>query len=853
MRAAHPHLKVLLAIGGWNEGSEKYSNLAANPERRQAFVTNALDFIKQYGFDGLDLDWEYPTQRGGKPADRENFVALVRELSQVFRKNNLLLTSAIGAGKDTIDAAYDVKALSKYLDFLHIMCYDYNGSWDGKIGPNAPLTSRDFLNVEYSIEHLLELGAPASKLVLGLPFYGRTFVSTIAKARLGDTADKVGFPGPATKENGFMGYNEVCEELKRNPSDWTLEWDSTASEMVAIKSNGSTSQVVVYDSTRSIANKVRFAVRQKLAGLMVWSVDTDDFNGLCAPEDDTYKDFGDRNHVALSIPAAVTGKYPLLKTISNAIIVASDELTQENVIPHEPDEVPAAGGTATGPSGATLASVSSSLLRNNIMMLPMDRLRGLGCLLLLSLVLLLLAGSGSGALVTDHDRVVTCYISTWAVYRTGSASYPLDSFDPTLCTHAIYAFAGLNEAKNTIKSLDAWQDLKDNYGKGGYEKLTKMRAAHPHLKVLLAVGGRNDGSLKYSNLAANPARRQAFVTNALDFIKQHAFDGLDLNWVYPTLHGGKPADRENFVALVRELSQEFRKNNLLLTAAIGAVKETIDSAFNVRELSNYLDLLHIVCYDYNGSWDGKIGPNAPLTSSDFRNVEYSIQYLLELGAPASKLVLGLPFYGRTFVSPMAQARLGDIANKVGFPGPATKESGFMGYNEVCQELKRNQSDWTLEWDPTASEMVAIKSKGTKSQVIVYDSTRSIANKVRFAVRQKLAGLMVWSVDTDDFNGLCAPEQDTYKDFYNSNSVALSIPLVTGKYPLLKTISNAITVASDKTSVERRLPQRITIVPQPNKVPEVRGATKKPSGVIGHRFELIPGQVVVIRGVDARRL
>lgn len=68
-------------------------------------------------------------------------------------------------------------------------------------------------------------------------------------------------------------------------------------------------------------------------------------------------------------------------------------------------------------------------------------------------------------------------------------------------------------------ATDAWQDLKDNYGKGGYEKLTGMRAAHPHLKVLLAIGGWNEGSEKYSNLAANPERRQAFVKNALDFVK----------------------------------------------------------------------------------------------------------------------------------------------------------------------------------------------------------------------------------------------------------------------------------------------------------------------------------------------
>uniref|UniRef100_A0A1Y9HEQ4 GH18 domain-containing protein n=1 Tax=Anopheles funestus TaxID=62324 RepID=A0A1Y9HEQ4_ANOFN len=453
----------------------------------------------------------------------------------------------------------------------------------------------------------------------------------------------------------------------------------------------------------------------------------------------------------------------------------------------------------------------------------MDRLPGLGCLTLLSLVLLLHIGSGSGAIVTDHDRVVTCYISTWAVYRTGTASYPLDSFDPTLCTHAIYAFAGLDEAKNAIKSLDAWQDLKDNYGKGGYEKLTAMRATHPHLKVLLAIGGWNEGSEKYSNLAANPERRQAFVKNALDFIKQYGFDGLDLDWEYPTQRGGKPADRENFVALVRELSQVFRKNNLLLTSAIGAGKDTIDAAYDVKALSKYLDFLHIMCYDYNGSWDGKIGPNAPLTSRDFLNVEYSIEHLLELGAPASKLVLGLPFYGRTFVSTIAKARLGDTADKVGFPGPATKENGFMGYNEVCEELKRNPSDWTLEWDSTASEMVATKSNGSMSQVVVYDSTRSIANKVRFAIRQKLAGLMVWSVDTDDFNGLCAPEEETYKDFGEQNRVALSIPpAVSGKYPLLKTISNAIVVASDELTQENVIPH------EPDEA-LATGSTTGPSG------------------------
>lgn len=287
----------------------------------------------------MDLDWEYPTQRGGKPFDRENFVSLVKELSQLFKRNNLLLTSAIGAGKDTIDAAYDIKNLSKYLDFLHIMCYDYNGSWNKKIGPNAPLQSRDVLNVEFTIEHLLALGAPSNKIVMGLPFYGRTFVTESKQARIGDDSDDKGFAGPSTNENGFMGYNEVCEALKANPDNWTVTWDSKAAEAIATLPDGDKTKVVIYDNTRSMANKVRYAIRQNLGGLMIWSVDTDDFNGVCNPEKGTFDDFGDRDKIKLNIPPPVQEKYKLLRTVNDAIVVAIDELNQENEISDLPDDV----------------------------------------------------------------------------------------------------------------------------------------------------------------------------------------------------------------------------------------------------------------------------------------------------------------------------------------------------------------------------------------------------------------------------------------------------------------------------------------------------------------------------------
>lgn len=65
-----------------------------------------------------------------------------------------------------------------------------------------------------------------------------------------------------------------------------------------------------------------------------------------------------------------------------------------------------------------------------------------------------------------HDRVVTCYVSSWATYRTGHGKFSVEDIDPSICTHLIYAFAGLNSTSSTIRSLDPYNDLEENYGKG---------------------------------------------------------------------------------------------------------------------------------------------------------------------------------------------------------------------------------------------------------------------------------------------------------------------------------------------------------------------------------------------------
>ena len=128
-------VQVTLAIGGWNEGSEKYSVMAASPQHRystvqystaqyspqhrRTFARSALGFIRRHNFDGLDLDWEYPGKRGGTAADKRNFISLVAELRAAFQEEGFLLTAAIGAAKGTIDVSYDVPNMYKYLDFVN--------------------------------------------------------------------------------------------------------------------------------------------------------------------------------------------------------------------------------------------------------------------------------------------------------------------------------------------------------------------------------------------------------------------------------------------------------------------------------------------------------------------------------------------------------------------------------------------------------------------------------------------------------------------------------------------------------------------------------------------------------------
>ena len=179
------------------------------------------------------------------------------------------------------------------------MCYDYHGKWDKYTGHNAPLQARpqdnpldQIFTLAYTFAYMKEMGAIFKKTVMGVPFYGRSYrLLTPSKNALGAPTKEESFQGPYTREDGFLGYNEVCEEQMDKDHPWTYKWEENIKAPYMFRGD----RWVSFDDEKSLRLKANFAFDEGLAGVMVWSIDTDDFNGVCGT------------------------KYPLLRSLNRAL------------------------------------------------------------------------------------------------------------------------------------------------------------------------------------------------------------------------------------------------------------------------------------------------------------------------------------------------------------------------------------------------------------------------------------------------------------------------------------------------------------------------------------------------------
>uniref|UniRef100_A0A1B0FFE7 chitinase n=1 Tax=Glossina morsitans morsitans TaxID=37546 RepID=A0A1B0FFE7_GLOMM len=295
LKTYNKQLKTMIAIGGWNEASSRFSPLVANPERRQKFIKNILKFLRQNHFDGIDLDWEYPAHReGGKPGDRDNYAQFVQELRAEFERESektgrqrLLLTMAVPAGIEYIEKGYDIPKLNKYLDWFNVLTYDFHSSHEPSVNHHAPLYPLEEdseynydaeLNIDYSIKYYLKAGADRNKLVLGIPTYGRSYTLINEEStEIGAPAEGPGEQGDATREKGYLAFYEICNNIKEDP-DWeVVQPNINAMGPYAYRRT----QWVGYDDEAIVRKKAQYVVEHGLGGIMFWSIDNDDFRGTC--------------------------------------------------------------------------------------------------------------------------------------------------------------------------------------------------------------------------------------------------------------------------------------------------------------------------------------------------------------------------------------------------------------------------------------------------------------------------------------------------------------------------------------------------------------------------------------------
>ena len=299
LKQNYSHLRTLISVGGWT-WSTYFSAVAMTEESREIFAQSCVDFIVEYGFDGIDIDWEYPVEGGldgnhNSSLDKENFTLLLEKIRELLDLqssidgNDYLLTVATTASSIYVENI-EVELIHEYLDWINLMSYDLHGPWGGESNavtnfnsslyaisddPSPYPINEDF-NLDACVQLYIDLGVPREKLNAGLAFYGRSFAG-VPNENNGLFALYTGVPGIGTWENGVFDYLDLDSNYI-NMNGYVSYWHPEGK--VPWLYNPSTQIMISYDDEASIEEKASYILSEDIGGVMFWEFSSDKFSDL---------------------------------------------------------------------------------------------------------------------------------------------------------------------------------------------------------------------------------------------------------------------------------------------------------------------------------------------------------------------------------------------------------------------------------------------------------------------------------------------------------------------------------------------------------------------------------------------